>query len=135
MRKSVQVGLEAQKRCPCFGALCFLFAFISGLFGAKSASADASVAAAIKTTPVAAPAVVLGMSNPYLIAASLKMEKPKVLRFTFSRDLVDFVHRVERLARDGVQLNQRQTVQQNEKLNLLVQSRFGGGVLQLRYRR
>ena len=113
---------------------CFLCAFIASLFGTKSASADAPVIAAIKTTPVAAPAAVLGMSNPYLIAASMKMEKPKVLRFTFSRDLVDFAHRVERLARDGVQLNQRQPVQ-NDKLNLLVQSRLGGGVLQLRYRR
>ena len=39
MRKSVQVGLDARRRCPCFGVLCFLCAFIASLFGTKSAFA------------------------------------------------------------------------------------------------
>ena len=113
-----------------FGMCCFLCAFVASLFGTKTASADAPIAA-LKTTPLAAPAAVLGMSNPYLVAAAAK---PRVMRFTFSRDLVKLVHRVERLAVHGVELNQRK-FSQPEKLNLRVQSRFGGGVLQLCYRR
>lgn len=136
MRKSVQVGLDARRTCPCFGVLCFLFAFISSLFGSKSACADAPVAA-IKTAPLAAPAAVMGLTNPYVVAAALKrpaIAKPKLIGFTLSRDLVDLVQRVEKLAVDGVALNQRK-FPHADKLNLRVQSRLGGGVLQLRYRR
>jgi len=103
--------------------------------GAKSANADAP-AAAIKSTPFAAPAAVLGLNNPYLIAASTgasSLERPEVLGFTLSKTLVRMVHRVEVLARDGVELHTRRSVA--DKLNLRVQSRSGGGVLQLRYRR
>lgn len=136
MRKSVEAGLSARKTCPCFGVFCFLFAFIASLVGAKSASADTPVAA-IKSTPLAAPAAVLGLNNPYVIAAALKrpaVQKPKVIGFTFSRDLVDLVNRIEKLAVHGVELNQHK-LPHAEKLNLRVQSRFGGGVLQLCYRR
>ena len=111
--------------------LCFLCAFIASLFGAKSASADTPLPA-LKATPVAAPAAVLGMMNPYVVAAAAK--KPKVLGFTFSKDLRDLAKRVEHLAVHGVELNQRK-LEHNEKLNLRVQSRLGGGVLQLCYRR
>ena len=137
MRKSVQSGLGARRTCPCFGVLCFLCAFIASLFGAKSASADAPVAAAIKTTPFAAPAAVLGLSNPYVVAAAFEgpaIEKPKLIGFTFSRDLIDLAQRVEWLAVHGVELNQRK-LPHAEKLNLRVQSLIGGGVLQLRYQR
>ena len=116
--------------------LCFLGAFLATLFGSKNASADAPPAA-IQSTPLAAPIAVLGLSNPYLIAASVEaptLEKPTVLGFTFSRGPGDLVNRVEILARDGVELNQR-GLPHAEKLNLRVESRFGGGVLQLRYRR
>lgn len=112
-------------------------AFIASLFGAKSVSADAPVAA-IKTNTLAAPAVTLGLSNPYVMAAAL--ERPAIrprggmLGFTLSRDLINLVHRVEKLAVHGVELNQRK-LEHREKLNLRVQSRFGGGVLQLCYRR
>ena len=137
MRKSVQVGPEDRRICPCFGMLCFLCAFLASLFGAKSASADAPVAA-LKTTPLAAPATTLGLTNPYVVAAALErpaIEAPRgILGFTLSRDILDFVHRVEKLAVHGVELNQR-NLQQTEKLNLRVQSRLGGGVLQLCYRR
>ena len=134
VKKSVQVGWSRGRRCPGFGVFCFLCAFISSLFGAESASADAPVAA-IKTAPLAAPAAVLGMTNPYIVAAAAKtaVKKPRVLRFTFSRDLVNFANRIEQLARDGVELNQRKLVHA-EKLNLRVQSRLGGGLLQLTYR-
>lgn len=101
------------------------------MFGSKSASADAPLPV-LKATPIAAPAAVLGMMNPYVIAAAT--EKPKILGFTFSQDLRDLVKRVETLAVDGVELNQRK-LPQAEKLNLRVQSRLGGGVLQLCYRR
>lgn len=131
VKKSAELGPEARKTCPCFGVLCFLFAFAAGLFGAKPASADAPVAA-LKTSPVAVPASVLGVTNPYLLASAMK--RPKIQRFTFSQNLIDLAHTVERLARDGVQLNQRKLTNP-EKLNLRVQSRFGGGVLQLCYRR
>lgn len=138
VKKSVQAGLCARQRCPLFGMLCFLCAFVTSLFGTKTASADAPIAALKKTTPIAAPAAVLGMSNPYLIAAAasplVDAATPQVLRFRLSRDLLDLVHRVERLAVDGVELNQRK-LSQPEKLNLRVQSRLGGGVLQLCYRR
>lgn len=136
LKKSVQVGCEARPTCPCFGVFCFLCALIASLFGAKSASADAPLAA-IKATPFAAPAAVLGLNNPYLVAASLtptSPESPEVIGFTLSRNIVHLVHRVETLARYGVELNQRK-LEHSEKLNLRVQSRFGGGVLQLCYRR
>ncbi|MFW2387073.1 MAG: hypothetical protein ACN4G0_01970 [Polyangiales bacterium] len=131
MRKSVQLGADARRTCPCFGVLCFLCAFIASLFGATSASADTPLPV-LKVAPVAAPSTVLGMMNPYLIAAAAK--KPKVLGFTFSQDLRDLVKRVETLAVHGVELNQRK-LERSEKLNLRVQSRLGGGVLQLCYRR
>lgn len=101
------------------------------MFGAKSASAD-TPPAAIKTTSLAVPAAVLGVTNPYVIASALKT--PRARGFTFSKDLRELAHRVEKLARYGVDLNQRK-LPQTEKLNLRVQSRFGGGVLQLCYRR
>jgi hypothetical protein len=116
---------------------CFLCAFFASLFGAKSASADAPIAA-LKATPIAAPATTLGLTNPYVVAAALErpaIEAPRgILGFTLSRGILDFVHRVEKLAVHGVELNQR-NLQQTEKLNLRVQSRLGGGVLQLCYRR
>ena len=124
--------MDARRTCPMFGVVCFVCAFFASLFSPKSASADAPIAA-IKTVPPAA-AAVLGVANPYVIAAAIGKPKPKVIGFTFSRDLVDFAHRLETLARDGVELNQRKT-QAPEKLNLRVQSRLGGGVLQLCYRR
>jgi hypothetical protein len=129
--QSIQAGVRARKTCPCFGVLCFLLAFVSSLFGAKSASADTPLAA-LRTSPGAVPASVLGVANPYLVASAMK--RPKVLGFTFSQNLVDLAHRVEKLARHGVELNQRKLTHP-EKLNLRVQSRFGGGVLQLCYRR
>jgi hypothetical protein len=76
--------------------------------------------------------MVLGVTNPYLIAAATK--KPEVRGFTFSKDLRKLYQRVETLAIYGVDLNQRK-LPHAEKLNLRVQTRFGGGVLQLRYRR
>jgi hypothetical protein len=131
VRKSVQLGPCARRTCPYFGVLCFLCAFIASLFGAKSASAD-TPPTAIKTTPLAAPAAVLGVTNSYVVAAAVK--KPRVLGFTFSQDLRDLAIRVEKLARDGVDLNQRR-LSHTDKLNLRVQSSIGGGVLQLCYRR
>jgi hypothetical protein len=104
---------------------------MAALFGAKSASADAPPTA-IKSTPVAVPATVLGVANPYLVASAVK--KPPLISFAFSQDLRDLALRVEKLARDGVDLNQRK-LQPTEKLNLRVQGRLGGGVLQLCYRR
>ena len=103
----------------------------ASVFGAKSASADGPLPA-IKTTPLAAPAAVLGVTNPYLVAAAMK--KPEARGFTFSKDLRKLYHRVETLAIYGVDLNQRK-LPHTEKLNLRVQTRLGGGVLQLRYRR
>jgi len=131
VRKSVQLGPCARRTCPYFGVLCFLCALVASLFGAKSASAD-TPPTAIKTMPLAAPATVLGVTNTYVVAAAV--EKPRVLGFTFSQDLRDLALRVEKLARYGVDLNQRR-LQHTEKLNLRVQSRIGGGVLQLCYRR
>ncbi len=135
-RTTVQVGHNERRACPCFGVLCFLCAFIASVFGAKSASADPPVAA-IKVGALSAPAITLGFSNSYVIAAAL--ERPAIrprggwLGFTLSRDLVDLVNRVEKLAVFGVELNQRK-LPQREKLNLRVQSRYGGGVVQLYYR-
>ena len=136
-KKSVQEGLSAHRTCPCWGVFCFLCAFLASIFGAKSASADTPVAA-LKTTSLAVPAATLGLSNPYVVAAALKrpaIKEPRgLLGFTLSRDIVDFVNRVEKLAVHGVELNQRK-LYQADKLNLRVQSRLGGGVLQLCYRR
>lgn len=138
VKKSVQAPWCARQRCPLFGMLCFLSAFVASLFGTKTASAEAPIAVLKKATPIAAPAAVLGLSNPHLIAAAAtplaERDTPQVLRFRLSRDLLKLVHRVERLAVDGVDLNQRKFTHA-EKLNLRVQSRFGGGVLQLCYRR
>jgi len=131
LRKSVQLGLGGPRRCPCFGVLCFLCAFVSSLFGAKSALADAPLPA-IKTMPIAAPAAVLGLTNPYVIAAAAT--KPEVRRFTFSRDILDLAAHVERLARYGVDLNQRK-LPHTEKLQLRLKQRGVGGVLQICYRR
>ena len=131
MRKSVQLGRGGPRRCPCFGVLCFLCAFVSSLFGAKSASADAPLPA-IKAMPIAAPAAVLGMTNPYLIAAAAK--KPEVIGFTLSRDIRDLAAHVERLARFGVDLNQRK-LPHTEKLQLRLKPSGVGGVLQICYRR
>ena len=132
-RKSVQLGESVRRRCPCFGVLCFLCAFVSSLFGAKSASAD-TPPTAIKTTQLAVPATVLGVTNPYLIAAAMKV--PEVRSFTLSQDIRDLAARVEKLARYGVDLNQRK-VPRGEKLQLRVDTRTRGvgGILQLRYRR
>jgi hypothetical protein len=116
--------------------LCFLVAFVASLVGAKGASADTPVAA-IKTGPLAAPAATLGLTNPYVIAAAFKrpaIEAPRGLGFTLSRDVLNLVHRVETLAIHGVELN-RKKPHHREPLNLRVQSRLGGGVLQLCYRR
>jgi len=131
MRKSGQLSSDSRRRCRYFGVLCFLCAFISSAFGVNSALADTPLPA-IKATPLAAPAAVLGVTNPYLVAAAIK--KPEVRSFTFSKDLRKLYHRVETLAIYGVDLNQRK-LRHTEKLNLRVQTRLGGGVLQLRYRR
>jgi hypothetical protein len=132
-RKSIQHGESVGRRCPCFGVLCFLCALISSLLGAKSASAD-TPPTAIKTTPLAAPATVLGVTNPYLIAAAVRV--PGARRFTLSRDIRDLAAQVEKLARHGVDLNQRK-MPHGENLQLRVHTgiRGVGGVLQLRYRR
>jgi hypothetical protein len=135
VRKNVQWGCEARKTCPLFGVFCFVGALLASLFGAKNVSADAPLAA-LKSTPIAAPAAVLGLSNPYLVAASVNrpsVERPEATGFTFSKNLRRMVDRVEVLARDGIALNTRRVTA--EKLNLRVQSSLGGGVLQLRYRR
>ena len=101
------------------------------MFGSKSASADAPLPA-IKTMPIAAPAAVLGMANPYVIAAAV--DKPEVLGFTLSQDIRDLAAQVTRLARYGVDLNQRK-LPHTEKLQLRVKPRGVGGVLQICYRR
>ena len=129
-RRSVQWRPHGSRRCPCVGVLCFLCALVSALSSARSASADAPVAA-IQSAPLAMPAAVLGVRNPRLIAAAAGT--PQLRGFTFSRDLVDFAKRVEKLATFGVDLNQRK-LEQFEKLNLRVRGRYGGGVLQLCYR-
>jgi hypothetical protein len=102
------------------------------MFGAESASADPPLPA-IKATPIAAPAAVLGMTNPYLIAAAAQ-KKPEVLGFTLSHDIRNLAAQVERLARYGVDLNQRK-LPHTEKLQLRVKPQGVGGVLQICYRR
>ena len=138
VRSNVQGAPGARRKCPVFGVFCFLCALVSSIFGTKSASADAPVAA-IRASSLAAPAAVLGITNPYVVAAAAKSlpsagKAPKIQGFTFSRDLRDLAHRVEKLARHGVDLNQRK-LPHAEKLNLRVQSKMGGGVLQICYRR
>lgn len=131
MRKNVQLGRGAPRRCPCFGVFCFLCAFVSFVFGASKASADAPLPA-IKAMPIAAPAAVLGITNPYVVAAAAT--KPEVLGFTLSRDIRDLAAHVERLAQYGVDLNQRK-LPHTEKLQLRLKPRGVGGVLQICYRR
>lgn len=82
--------------------------------------------------PIAAPAAVLGMTNPYVVAAAAT--KPEVLGFTLSRDIRDLAAQVERLAQYGVDLNQRK-LPHTEKLQLRLKPRGVGGVLQICYRR
>lgn len=136
LKKSVELGPVARRKCPFFGVLCFACAFFASLFGAKSASADPPVAA-IQVGPLAAPAAVLGMTNPYVVAALSKSGRPHpepVPALSLSNDIRLFMLRVERLARDGLDLNHRKAAKP-ERLNLRVAPRAGGGVLQLRYRR
>ena len=131
MRKNVQLGLGGPRRCPCFGVFCFLCAFVSLLFGVEKASADAPLPA-IKTMPIAAPAAVLGMTNPYVIAAAAA--KPEVLGFKLSGDIRNLAAQVERLAQYGVDLNQRKLTH-TEKVQLRLKPRGVGVVLQICYRR
>jgi len=128
---SFQVWLRVGRRCPWFGVFCFLCAFIASMFGAESALAD-TPPTAIKTTQLAAPATVLGVTNPYVVAAAIKA--PKVRRFTLSQDILNLAAHVEKLARYGVELNQRKRLHA-EKLQLRVKPRDVGGVLQICYRR
>lgn len=136
VKERIEIEQGPRRTCPCFGIFCFLCAFIVTLFGSRTASADGPIAA-IRTTSLAAPAATLGLTSPYVIAAAFshpEVKRPRgLLGLTLSRDLVDFVNRVERLAVYGVELNQR--IIKADKLNLRVQSRLGGGVLQLCYRR
>ena len=106
---------------------------MASLFGTKSVSAD-TPPAAIKTAPLAVPATVLGIANPTLIAAATKT--PEVRGFTLSRDIRDLAARVEKLARYGVDLNQRRAIR-TDKLQLRVNTRTRGlgGILQICYRR
>ena len=131
MSASFQVWLRVEHRCPWFGVLCFLCAFIASMFGAESALAD-TPPTAIKTTQLAAPATVLGVTNPYVVAAFIKA--PKVRRFSLSQDILDLAAHVDKLARSGVDLNQRKRLH-TEKLQLRVKPRDVGGVLQICYRR
>ena len=132
MRKSVQLGANARRTCPGFGVLCFLCAFIACLFGAKNASADVPPTA-IKT-PLAVPATVLGITNPYLVAAAMKT--PEVRAFTLSRDIRDLAAQVDKLARYGVDLRQHK-LSHTEKLQLRVDTRTRGlgGILKICYSR
>ena len=136
MKESGEAGRAGRRTCPCFGVFCFLCTFIAALFGARSASAEAPVAA-IRTTSLAAPAVTLGLTNPHVLAAAFRHPAVRpargLLGLTLSRDIIDFVRRVNKLAVYGLELNQR--VIKTEKLNLRVESRLGGGLLQLSYRR
>jgi len=109
--------------------LCFLAAFVAGLFTSSGASADPP-ASAIKGTPLVVPAAVLGVSNPYVVRAALPAPNPQ--RFLLSKDIRDLARRVDKLARDGLDLNQRNSGP--EKLQLRLHSKFGGGVLKLCYR-
>ena len=106
---------------------------IACLLGTKSASAD-TPPTAIKTMTLAAPATVLGITNPYLIAAAMKT--PEVKGFTLSQDIRDLAKQVEKLARYGVDLNQRKRLH-TEKLQLRVDTRTRGvgGVLKICYQR
>ena len=106
---------------------------IACLLGTKSASAD-TPPAAIKTMTLAAPATVLGITNPYLSAAAMKT--PEVKGFTLSQDIRDLAKQVEKLARYGVDLNQRKRLR-TEKLQLRVDTRTRGvgGVLKICYQR
>jgi predicted LPLAT superfamily acyltransferase len=101
------------------------------MFGAESTLAD-TPPTAIKTTQLAAPATVLGITNPYVVAAAIKA--PAVRRFTLSQDILDLAAHVDKLARYGVDLNQRKRLHA-EKLQLRVKPRDFGGVLQICYRR
>jgi len=76
---------------------------------------------------------VLGLSNPYLVAAAVATTTPEVPGFTVSDDLQDLLRRVDKLARYGVDLNQRK-IAHTEKLQLRVRQVGFGGLLQLRYR-
>jgi len=81
-----------------------------------------------------APATVLGLTNPYVIAAAMESQTaPRVLGFTVSQDLRDAFKRFEKLARYGIDLNQRK-IAHPEKVQLRVRQRGPGGVLELRYR-
>jgi predicted LPLAT superfamily acyltransferase len=106
---------------------------MASLFGTKSVSAD-TPPTAIRTAPLAVPATVLGVTNPYLVAAAMK--RPEARGFTLSRDIRDLAVRFEKLARYGVDLNQRKAMH-TEKLQLRVNTRTNGvgGILQICYRR
>jgi hypothetical protein len=82
--------------------------------------------------PIAAPATLLGIADAHVIAAATM--KPKLMGFTLSRDILDLAAQVERLARFGVDLNQRK-LPHAEKLQLRVKPRGVGGVLEICYRR
>jgi len=130
VKRNVQSVVLGHRRCLCFGVLCFLCAFLTSLLGTKTAAAD-SPPAAIQTAPFAMPATVLGLSNPYVVAAAAT--PPRVLGFTVSQDIRDLVKRFEKLARYGVDLNQRK-IAHPEKVELRVRQRGFGGVIELRYR-
>ena len=106
-----------------------LVAFAASIFGTNEASADTSPTA-IKGTPLVVPAAVLGVSNSYIIRAAIPT--PRAHRFLLSEDVRDLAKRVDKLARYGVDLNQRKP--QQEKLQLRFQSVDFGGLLQLCYR-
>lgn len=133
MRKSVQLSASARRRCPGFGALCFLCVLASLIVGTERAFADTPLPA-IKTTQLAAPISVLSITSPYLLAAATAT--PKVQGFTLSQEIRELAAHVERLANYGVDLNQRK-IPRTEKLHLRVRtSRRGvGGVVQLLYQR
>jgi hypothetical protein len=131
VRKRFQVWPSPGRRCPCFGVLCFLCAIIASICGAESVLAD-TPPTAIETTLLTASATVLGVANPYLVAAAMKT--PEGRRFALSQDILDLSAHVEKLARYGVDLNQRKMLH-TEKLQLRVKQRDLGGVLQLCYRR
>jgi len=124
-----RLQLELKRRRPCVGAFCFLVAFVASILGTNEALADTSPTA-IKGIPLVVPAAVLGVSSPYIIRAALPT--PRSHRFLLSQDIRDLVKRVDKLARYGVDLNQR--TPQPEKLQLRFQSLDFGGFLQLCYR-
>ena len=104
---------------------------IACLLGTKSASADAPPTA-IKTMPLAAPSTVLGVTNPYLITAAIEI--PEAQGFILSQHIRDLAKQVEKLARYGVDLNQRKSLH-TEMLQLRVDARIRGvgGVLKICY--